>query len=111
MLIEDDKQLSEFMIDVVHLLNCTVLGPFATMIEGLKHANESMMDMAILDISLPGGNSIPIAEMLRTRNIPFFFTSGDSEATIPGFDDVLRLPKPSNLEIIEDAIKQTLCIS
>jgi DNA-binding response OmpR family regulator len=108
MLVEDDALLSNFMVEVILLLNCKVLGPFSRIEEGMIYAAESQMDMAILDVNIPGGSSKPIALILQLRNIPFFFTSGDMEANIEGFEDVFVLPKPSNLETIENTIKQTL---
>jgi DNA-binding response OmpR family regulator len=111
MLVEDEPLLASFMIEAICYMNYKVLGPFATLEEGLKHATNSAMDLAILDLNLRGGRSFPIAKILQSRNIPFLFTSGELYIDMKEFEDVTILPKPFSLDRMETIIKQTLHVS
>ena len=53
--------------------------------DALEHIRASLPDVAVLDVNLGAGTSIPIAEELARRGVPFVFTTGYSDGTdIPG---------------------------
>lgn len=50
--------------------------------DALRRLKEFTPDVAILDVNLGSGNSLPIAEELRRRNVPFVFATGYSDRSI-----------------------------
>jgi PAS domain S-box-containing protein len=76
----------------------TVVGPFAQLGEGLRAANDSNFDIALIDINLGADNSAPIAEILDQRVIPFAFTTGYNDLVFlpPRLREYPHLTKPYN---------------
>lgn len=56
-------------------------------------------DVAILDVNLGNGNSMPVAQALRERGIPFVFATGYGETSLipASMDDVPIVRKPYDL--------------
>ena len=91
--------------DMLEDLGHEVVGPAHDLNEGLALAESGGFDCAILDISLNGRSSMPIADALRKRGVPFMFASGyppDPEDS--GYKGVPLLQKPFNLKQVEDAL-------
>jgi PAS domain S-box-containing protein len=63
----------------------TVIGPAQTLQQGMGLVESESLDFVLLDVQLGDELSIPIAEMLMTRKVPFAFTTG--------FEDQNILPK------------------
>ena len=77
--------------------------------DALKAAAGEEVDVAILDINLNGEASFPVAAILRTRGIPYFFATG--YGTAGGGDDfrnVLVLRKPFDVDELSEALSNTL---
>ena len=106
MLVVDDEVLVAMLItDMLEDLGHAVVGPAHDLDEGLSLAKTGDFDCAILDISLNGRSSTPIANALRERGVPFMFASGyapnpDDDA----FRGVPLLQKPFNMKQVEDAL-------
>ncbi len=61
----------------------------------LVAAGQSQIDFAVLDINVAGVQSFPVANLLRTRKVPFLFLSGyGARGLIEGFTDAPVLTKP-----------------
>ena len=105
-LVVDDEVLVAMLItDMLEDLGHAVVGPAHDLDEGLSLAKTGDFDCAILDISLNGRSSTPIANALRERGVPFMFASGyapnpDDDA----FRGVPLLQKPFNMKQVEDAL-------
>jgi CheY-like chemotaxis protein len=56
-------------------------------------------DVAILDVNLGNGSSVPVAQALREREIPFVFATGYGETSLipASMDDVPIVRKPYDL--------------
>jgi PAS domain S-box-containing protein len=79
----------------------------ATNIEqGLEFAERLAFDFALLDIRLGDELSVPIAELLMRKNIPFFFVTGfEDESILPEYLQAIpRLTKPYEVNKILLAI-------
>ncbi len=62
---------------------------------GALDAAPGGFDVAILDISLQGGSSLPLAQILAERGVPTGFMSGYSPADLPeAFRDAPYISKP-----------------
>jgi DNA-binding NarL/FixJ family response regulator len=97
LIVEDSFLIAEDLADTVAELGCTVVGPAATLADGLRHAAGAELDGALLDVNLSNNEtSFPIAELLLERGVPFVFLSGyDLESAFPAaLKKVERLPKP-----------------
>lgn len=65
-------------------------------------------DVAVLDINLDQGTSLPVAELLIAHNIPFIFATGYSDPSMlpERFANILILPKPFETAALERALAQ-----
>lgn len=77
-LVLDDEMLVAMMLeDMLADLDYEVVGPFATLEDGLEAANAESLDGAIIDLNLGRGVfSTPVAEVLRERGVPFLLATG-----------------------------------
>ncbi len=62
---------------------CTVVGPAARVGEALAMLGAEAIDMAVLDISLDGQRSYPVADALQARGVPFAFLTGYGRDSLP----------------------------
>lgn len=51
--------------------------------KGLELAANEPIDVALLDINMANEESFPVAEKLRSRGIPFLFSSGYNDQRLP----------------------------
>jgi CheY-like chemotaxis protein len=107
-LVVDDEVLVAMLItDMLEDLGHEVVGPAHTLDDGLALAKAGAFDCAILDISLNGRSSTPIAEFLQEAGIPFMFASGyPAGADENGFAGVPLLQKPFNMRQVEETLEQ-----
>ena len=83
LIVEDDPLLAMAMEQSVEDLGHRVVGPTLNLHDGLAHARLDDLDFALLDFDLGrGADSIPIADELTRRGIPFVFTPCPAPATI-----------------------------
>lgn len=72
-------------------------------------ARKEQVDFAILDVNLDGQQSYTVADILRTRGIPFVFATGYGHAGLgPEWRHVPALQKPFQLTELERAIREML---
>lgn len=72
-------------MDLEHLLvrhGYRVLGPAATVAEGLRLLAGELPDMAVLDVYLHGEMVTPVAEALRARGVPFVLATAYDRAQL-----------------------------
>ena len=103
LIVEDDPLTALLMEAMVEDMGYWVIGPMRNLRDGLDHAKYDVLDFALLDFNLGAGtDSIPIAEALSARGIPFAFSTGTAPETVhAAFADaaILRKPvQPSDLE-------------
>lgn len=63
-------------------------------------------DVAVLDVNLDSGTSLPVAEALLARGIPFIFATGYSDPSMlpEAFAHIDILPKPFEASALERAL-------
>jgi CheY-like chemotaxis protein len=103
LIVEDDVIISFMMENMVEDLGYWVEGPVHDLAEGVRRAADADIDFALLDYEL--GNrttSLPIAEALTRRGIPFAFTTGHTASAIrelvPNASILAKPILPSDLE-------------
>jgi len=84
-----------------------VIGPGRSLAQGLKLVEEEI-DIALIDLSLGRETSIPIAERLLARRIPFAFATGyaDVSALPQHLKQQMRLTKPYASNDVRQIIDQ-----
>ena len=77
-------------------MGCQVVGPAASVQDGIRLIEDESFTGAILDINLLDGDCSPIATKLRERNCPFFFVTGFASPVLQlrELESVFRLHKP-----------------
>ena len=96
LVVEDNLLLAEVTKILLEDSGCEVVGPAGWLQRGLELAEQEPLDGAILDINLHGDMSFPIAEVLRTRGVPFVFVTGyEDRSIVPmAYRSAPRLDKP-----------------
>ena len=80
---EDDARIGILLCELLDETGASIVGPFATPEETLEAALMAEIDVAVLDVTLRGGNVYAAAEELARRKVPFLLLTGYGEATIP----------------------------
>ena len=72
-----------------------VAGVAMRLAPAIEQARTLSFDLAVLDVNLDGHLSFPIADVLRTRGIPFLFATGYGAAGIAaGYQNARVIKKP-----------------
>jgi CheY-like chemotaxis protein len=99
LIVEDEGLLSMSMDDLVRGQGATEVQICRNLDEALEAARTGSFDCAVLDLSLAGTSTYPVADMLALRNIPFFFWTGrGAEDVDERYRDRPVLPKPHSDE-------------
>jgi DNA-binding response OmpR family regulator len=95
LVVEDETLIAMEIATALEDLGCEVIGPASTLETALQLARETMPDAAILDITVRGGKTYPVANELLGRDIPFVLASGYGDWALPeALRDHPRLMKP-----------------
>lgn len=105
MVVEDEALIAFEIESVLEALGCEVVGPVGAVETALQLARESMLDAAILDVTVRGGKIYPVAEHLVARDIPFVLASGYGDWALPDMlQDHPRLTKPFTVPQLEEQL-------
>lgn len=106
LIVEDMFLVAEELSYNVQEWGCEVIGPAAGVDEALKLVDSERLDGALLDVNLGNERCFPIAEALENNGVPFVFLTGYdmSSAFPPEFENVPRLPKPVDLQLLARTI-------
>jgi DNA-binding response OmpR family regulator len=110
LIVEDEFFLADDLRQALVEHGAEVLGPVATVGEGLHIiASDNPIDSAVLDVQLLGTDVFAISAALKNRKIPFVFTTGFGKAKIPPeYESVPRLEKPFELEALIAALEASV---
>ena len=105
LIVEDEMLIALMLQDMMAEAGLTVAAIANTLQAGVELAGREDVQLAILDINLNGKEAYPIAEILRTRRIPFIFSTGYAGVNVrPEYRAVPRLVKPYQQEMLMAAI-------
>jgi DNA-binding response OmpR family regulator len=108
-LVEDETLLVMLLEIMLEDMGYTLAFHASTLADGLAYAHSGDFDMAILDINIIGGNSLPIAAALAHRRIPFTFCSGYGRLGVPDiWADRHCVVKPFSAQQLEAALSDLL---
>ncbi len=109
LLVEDEPILAMLTEDMLTSFGCIVVGPALSIEEAEPLARGEALDAALLDINMGNGTSLPIAQILIERAVPFCFASGYGTAGVPGeLRNLLVLPKPFTEQSLAEILGRVL---
>ena len=111
LLVEDEAIIAMTAEDMLADLGLEVAGSAATLEDAVAQAGTLAIDAAVLDINLNGKLSMPVAERLRARGVPFAFATGYGSAgpmIDRRFADVPVIAKPYTADALAGVLRQLL---
>lgn len=99
LLVEDNGMIGRELQVVLDRRGFEVTGLAASIEEALGHIARRPLDAAILDVDLDGKPTVPVAEALTRKGIPFMVVTGYARASLPpAFVPAPYLAKPFAIE-------------
>lgn len=108
LLVEDEPMIAFALEDMVLELGFEVVGPAFRLSEALDLAGSEQFDVAVLDVNLNEQRSFPIADLLRSRGIPFLFATGYAEVGVGWTEETIVIAKPYSRIQLSRALDQLL---
>jgi CheY-like chemotaxis protein len=109
LVLEDEVLISFLLCDWLAELGCETVGPVNSVVRALDLISNALPDGAILDVSVGGENSYPVAAALRSKGVPFAFATGRAACDVTDlFQDALMLPKPFDFEGVRRVMAEML---
>lgn len=107
-LVVEDEVLVGMLIEEMLLDLGYELAALATHLDqALALARNGSFDFALLDVNLNGKQSFPVAEVIRTRGLPFLFATGYGATILPPlYADAPMLQKPFSIEELRRALER-----
>ncbi|MXP45328.1 response regulator [Allopontixanthobacter sediminis] len=108
LIIEDEALIAMELEMAVENAGASIVGPIGRLDEGVKAAQERVVDVALLDIDLGGQESFPIADILIERGVPFVFHTGHGQRheIAKLYPEILVCTKPTGLPCLIDALSK-----
>jgi DNA-binding response OmpR family regulator len=76
LIVEDEAMVSMMLANLLTEAGCTVIGPAGSTVKALALIEQEPIHCAVLDVKLTDGMSVPVAEALAARGIPFVVATG-----------------------------------
>ena len=92
-LLRDVERMAQLQADLEDAGH-QVVGPARSLAQGLLLAEQEDIDAALVDISLGRDSSVPIADRLLARSVPFAFATGYADSTMLP-EHLRRIPRLS----------------
>jgi CheY-like chemotaxis protein len=83
LVVEDESLVAMFLEDVLADLGHEMLGPYSRVDAALPAAQSENFDVAILDVNVNGQAIFPVAEAIASRGLPFIFSTGYGQKSLP----------------------------
>lgn len=95
LVVEDEYLIADDLCRTLRAAGAIVVGPVATVPEGLELARRERLDAAVIDVNLGGEMSYAIATELDARKVPYLFATGyDCSALPAAWRRVPHIEKP-----------------
>ena len=82
-MVEDEWLIAEDVATRLRAAGYPVIGPVSSVPAARQLIDAGKVDVALLDIQLNGETSLPVAETLLARGIPFAFMTGFGLRDVP----------------------------
>jgi CheY-like chemotaxis protein len=107
LLVEDEALVAMLMEDMLADLDCEIFAAVGRLDEAVAAARTGQFDMAFIDVNLRGVPAWPLADVLRSRAIPFAFVTGYGMAGAdPAYADIPVLQKPFRGQDLEAVLQR-----
>jgi CheY-like chemotaxis protein len=109
LIVEDEYLLAADMAACLEAVGIDVVGPASSVKEALAlfERDRGRLHGAVLDINLQNDRVYPVADALRSRGVPFVFTTGYDASAIPKcYADVPRCDKPVDEQRLIRCLRQ-----
>lgn len=83
LVVEDESLVAMFLEDVLEDLGHEMVGPYSRVDAALPAAQSENFDVAILDVNVNGQAIFPVAEAIASRGLPFIFSTGYGQKSLP----------------------------
>ncbi len=83
LVVEDEYFIARDLERALRAADAIVVGPVATLEQGLDLAETQELDAAVLDVNLSGTRAFAIADRLSARSVPWTFLTGYDEWALP----------------------------
>src|SRR6185295_3746198 len=83
LIVEDEVLVSVMLANLITEAGAVVIGPTGTTTKALALIEQEVIHCAVLDVKLMDGMSVPVAEALAARGIPFVVATGYRPEAIP----------------------------
>jgi CheY-like chemotaxis protein len=108
LVIEDEVIVGMLLEDMLGELGCEVAAVSTHIEEALQLARTLDIDLAILDVNLGGKQSFPVADVLKSRGVPFMFATGyGAQILKPPYSGTPTLQKPFQLDDLQRVLAQS----
>ena len=106
LLVEDDFLIAMAMQDALEAVGYEVIGPAATVADALSLVEARRPDLALVDVSLRGGDSgVDLCRVLRGRDVPCLVVSGEPTRARAARDAALGyIAKPCREQTIVESV-------
>ncbi|MWD26266.1 response regulator [Aquicoccus sp. SCR17] len=111
LIVEDEFLVAMDLETILEQGGHAVMSSVASVEAALKALEDGRPDVAVLDLNLRGQLVFPVAERLRSLNIPFVVASAYNDLDIPGGEvvaDVENVGKPINERRLFDALRRAV---
>ena len=107
LLVEDDFLIAMAMQDALEAIGYEVIGPAATVADALRFAEARRPDLALVHISLRGGDSgVDLCRTLHHRDVPCLVVSGEPVRARAARDTALGyVAKPCREQTIVESVE------
>jgi CheY-like chemotaxis protein len=83
LVVEDDFFLGADIEDALTRAGADVVGPLPDVQSALREAEQTEVDLGVLDINLRDKMVYPVADALTERGVPFLFATAYQESDLP----------------------------
>lgn len=109
LIVEDEYLVSITTEEYLNDLGCDAVHTAFRLEEAMEQVQTLPLDLALLDVNLAGKLSYPVAEILKSRGIPFLFLTGYGLAGLPeSLRNAAVLSKPFDEESLVKALRTVL---
>lgn len=109
LLVEDDIRINTLMEECLSDLGCHIVGIAMLLDDAIDMSALLPFDVALLDLSLNGELSYPVAQAMLERNQKFVFVTGHVMETFPAqFQGTPVLHKPFGVRDLQDTLCKAL---
>ena len=109
MIVEDEYLIRLLLEDMLVELGCSIDAVAASVDEGKKVAQSADVDLAILDVNIDGQQVFPVADILKSRGLPFIFITGYGARGLPeGYRETPTLQKPFHMQDLKATLARVL---